>query len=123
MSSPLISVIVPVYNCEKYIDDCIQSIITQSYSPLEIILINDGSTDESALICDKYSSEYSYIETIHKLNGGVSTARNVGLENANGEYVMFVDGDDMLESNAIETLLTTLKSTKADIAEGLFLGY
>lgn len=92
--SALISVIVPVYNVEDYLDKCISSIITQSYDNFELILIDDGSTDKSGEICDSFSLKDNRIKVIHKVNGGVSSARNYGLEQAHGEYVCFVDSDD-----------------------------
>ena len=123
MACPLISVIIPVYNCEKYIKECVDSIVQQNYTPIEILLIDDGSTDNSPAICDLISQNNSNIRTIHKTNGGVSSVRNMGLDEAKGELIMFVDGDDLLETNAITTLYTTLLQDNTDIAEGLFYGY
>ena len=91
---PKISVIVPIYNTEKYLSQCIESILTQTFSDFELILINDGSTDNSGKICDKYASDDSRVVVIHKENGGQSSARNEGLEIARGEYITFVDSDD-----------------------------
>lgn len=90
----LISVIVPVYNVESYLERCIDSIINQTYSNLEIILVNDGSTDSSGSICEQYSEKDSRIKVIHKKNGGLSDARNVGLDVATGEFISFIDSDD-----------------------------
>lgn len=90
----LISVIVPVYNTEKYLDRCIQSILAQTYTDFELLLVDDGSTDSSGAICDKYAEQDSRVRVFHKENGGVSSARNMGLDNVRGEYVGFVDADD-----------------------------
>lgn len=110
----LISVIVPVYNVEKYLPECIESIINQTYKNLEIILIDDGSPDNSGKICDEYAGKDNRIKVIHKKNEGVSEARNVGMEVAKGNYLTFVDSDDWIESVYIETLLKTLMENKAD---------
>ena len=123
MSFSLVSIIVPVYNCERYLEECINSIINQIYKPIEIILVNDGSTDNSPFICDKYAQEFSNITVIHKTNGGASTARNKGLDNAKGDFIMFVDGDDMLEKDAVANLYNALLHDNTDLAEGLYLEY
>lgn len=94
-----ISVIVPVYNGEECISRCVDSIILQSFTDWELILIDDGSVDASCLICDDYAQKDTRIKVVHKKNGGVSTARNRGIEEAHGEYVLFVDADDYLEDN------------------------
>lgn len=99
-----ISVIVPVYNVEKYLEECLDSLINQTYNNIEIILINDGSTDNSLKICKKYKKIDSRIILINKKNEGVSSARNVGLRKATGKYIMFVDSDDYLELEAVELL-------------------
>ena len=104
MSVNKISVIVPIYNVEKYIDRCIKSIVNQTYKNLEIILINDGSLDKSGQICDTWESKDNRIKVIHQMNSGVSVARNTGLENATGEYVTFVDSDDYIEPKYCEIL-------------------
>lgn len=101
----LVSLIVPVYKAEKYIDKCVESIVNQTYQNLEIILVDDGSPDNCPKICDEWAKKDSRIKVIHKENGGVSSARNVGLDNVNGEYVMFVDSDDWLEVSAVNDLL------------------
>lgn len=106
----LISVIIPVYNVEKYLEDCINSVIEQSYKNLEIILIDDGSTDSSGVLCDQYAVKDSRIRVIHKKNGGQSTARNVGLEMASGEWITFVDSDDVVHSDMISVLRETVGS-------------
>ena len=103
--SPLISVIVPVYNVEEYLTQCIESIINQTYTNLEIILVDDGSTDQSGKICDEYAIKDDRIQVIHKENRGVGSARNVGLDTSKGEYVSFVDSDDYVDKNYIKILL------------------
>lgn len=92
------SIIIPVFNIEKYIAKCIESILDQTYKDYEIIIVDDGSTDSSGKICDDFSKKYSNIKIIHKKNGGLSSARNVGIKEAMGEYLMFIDGDDFLNS-------------------------
>ncbi len=106
-NKPLVSIIVPVFNVEKYLPKCIESLLRQTYTNLEIILSDDGSTDESPFICDRYSACDSRIKVIHKENGGLSDARNAALDILTGVYVTFVDSDDYLEADAIETLITT----------------
>ncbi len=101
----LISVIVPVYNVEKYLDECVASIVNQTYKKLEIILVDDGSSDNSPIICDKWAKKDSRIKVIHKKNGGQSEARNVGLDNATGDYIGFIDSDDYIDSTMYEKLL------------------
>lgn len=112
----LISVIVPVYKVEKYIKKCIESIINQTYENLEIILVDDGSPDNCGKICDEYAKKDKRIKVIHKENGGVSSARNLGLEKSNGQYITFIDSDDWIEEEYCEILLTTLKEQNADCA-------
>ena len=107
--NPAISVIVPVYNTEKYLDECIQSILNQSFTNFELLLIDDGSTDRSGAICDQYAAKDERVRVFHKENGGVSSARNVGLDEAKGEWIAFVDSDDYLLSNALD-LITDLEN-------------
>lgn len=114
----LISVIVPVYNVEVYLSRCIESIINQTYQKLEIILVNDGSKDRSGIICDDYKTIDSRIKVIHKKNGGLSDARNAGLEIAKGAYISFIDSDDWIELNMIEKLLNEAINNCAEIAIG-----
>ena len=116
----LISVIVPVYNVENYLDKCIESIVNQTYKNLEIILVDDGSLDSSSKICDEWAVKDNRIKVIHKTNGGVSSARNEGLKNANGDFIAFVDSDDWLELNMYEKLISKQKETNTDI---VFSGY
>jgi len=105
-NKPLVSVIVPVYNVEGFINKCIQSILDQTYENYEIILINDGSTDKSAILCDKWAALDRRIRTIHKINEGLSSARNVGLELAKGEWIQFVDSDDYIAPTMMERMLS-----------------
>ena len=115
MMKELISVIVPVYNVEKYLDNCVQSILRQSYTNLEIILIDDGSTDKSSQLCDEYSQKDKRIIVIHKKNGGLMDAWKNGLEYANSDLIMFVDSDDWVEKNILEILYNEYLQTMADI--------
>ena len=112
----LISVIVPVYNVEKYLEKCVNSILSQSYKNIEIILVDDGSTDLSGEICDLYSKDYPNIKTIHKKNGGLSSARNAGLDIARGQYIGFVDSDDWVKESMYENMYRNIKSSGCDIA-------
>lgn len=112
-----ISIIIPVYNIEKHLNSCIKSLITQTYSNIEIILVDDGSTDGSASLCDIYALEDSRIKVIHKTNGGLSSARNAGLAIASGDYIMFVDGDDYLVNNAIEILVSLIEQNPVDFIQ------
>lgn len=111
----MISIIIPVYNVKPYLKQCIESVINQSYENLEIIIVNDGSTDGSGSICEAYSKLDNRIVLIRKENGGLSDARNVGTEHANGEFVYYVDSDDFLEFDAIEKLVLAQKNNGADI--------
>ena len=111
-----ISVIIPVYNVEAYIEKCLKSIMEQTYKNLEIILIDDGSTDNSGKICDEYAKKDTRINVIHRKNGGLSVARNDGIKIAKGEYICFVDSDDYVTENYCEVLYNTLKSNNADIS-------
>jgi len=121
MMDPLISVIVPVYNVEQWLAPCIDSILAQSYNNLEIILIDDGSTDSSGEICDRYENENENVIAIHTCNNGLSAARNMGLDIMRGEYVCFVDSDDILLPDAIRSLFSILSANKADISVGRML--
>lgn len=112
-----LSVIVPIYNVEGYIDRSITSLVHQTYSNLEIILVDDGSTDRSGVICDMYAAQYSNIQVIHKENGGVSDARNVGVAQATGKYVTFLDSDDYIHRRAYEIMLHHMKLLDADVVE------
>lgn len=113
---PKISVIVPVYNVEKYIDRCMDSILNQTYSNLEIVLVDDGSPDRCPELCDAYKDKDPRVKVIHKRNGGLGLARNTGLESATGEYVTFVDSDDFLDLNMVDKLCQTLCENDAEVA-------
>lgn len=106
MKRPNISIIVPVYNSRKYLSDCVDSILNQSYDDYELILVDDGSNDGSAELCDLYAQAYASITTIHKNNGGVSSARNKGIEQAKGRYVLFIDSDDYIDKFFLDKLST-----------------
>lgn len=110
MIEKLVSIVVPIYNVEKYINECVDSIIGQTYTRLEIILVDDGSPDRSGAICDEYEARDSRVVVVHKKNGGLSDARNAGLERIHGEYVYFCDSDDTLKANAIELLYKRLSA-------------
>ena len=112
----LISVIVPVYKVEEYIKTCVNSIRRQTYHNIEIILIDDGSPDECGVICDQYANLDKRIRVIHKKNGGLSDARNAGMNIANGEYISFIDADDYVSEYYIETLYKILKDNDADMS-------
>lgn len=115
-TNDLISVIVPVYNVEKYLPQCINSILNQTITNLEIILVDDGSLDNSGKICDEFAKKDNRIIVIHKENNGLSSARNAGLEIAKGNYIGFVDSDDWLDENMYETLLKLIKDNDSDIS-------
>lgn len=115
-TNPLISVIVPVYNVEKYLTKCVDSITNQTYKNLEIILVDDGSPDNCPILCDNFAKTDKRIKVIHKKNGGLSDARNVGIENATGEYITFVDSDDYLNNNLIKLLYDNMIQTNSNIS-------
>ena len=115
-NEPLISVIVPVYKVEQYLDRCVQSIVDQTYKNLEIILVDDGSPDNCPAMCDAWAEKDDRVQVIHKENGGVSSARNVGLDAVTGSYIAFVDADDWIESDMLEFLLHNIIEFKADIS-------
>lgn len=115
-----VSVIVPIYNAEKYLSDCIDSILAQTYKNLEIILVDDGSTDNSPGICDEYAKKDDRIKVIHKQNGGVSSARNTGLDAMTGDYVTFVDGDDLINVRFVEILIGLCQNDGSDMS---YCGY
>ncbi len=114
-NNPKVSVIIPVYNVEQYLDRCINSIIHQTYANLEIILVDDGSTDTSGYMCDEWKQKDSRISIIHKENAGLGFARNSGLEIITGDYVSFVDSDDYIKLDAYEKLIKRLKESNADV--------
>lgn len=116
----LISVIVPVYNVEKYIDRCINSILNQTFLNYELILVDDGSLDNSTCICEEYAKRDERISIIYKKNGGLSSARNAGIDASKGEYLLFVDGDDVIHPEMLEILYSHLKKNNAQISIGDF---
>ena len=112
----LISVVVPIYNVERFLPICIESIISQSYKKLQIILVDDGSTDNCGNICNEYASRDERLEVIHKQNAGVSAARNTGIDAATGDYICFADGDDYVMPNYVEHLLKLCVDNGAEVA-------
>lgn len=110
-----LSFIIPVYNVEAYLPQCLDSILSQATEDCETILVDDGATDQSGLICDRYSGNYPDVKVVHKANGGLSSARNAGMELATGEYVCFVDSDDYIDSASVEKILRWIDSADADI--------
>lgn len=112
----MISVIVPVYKVEKYLDKCVQSILAQTYKDFELILVDDGSPDNCPQLCDEYSKKDKRVRVIHKENGGLSDARNAGTAIAEGDYVTYIDSDDYISEDYLETLWTLINKYKADIA-------
>ena len=121
MQNPLISVVVPAYKVENYLEKCIGSIIAQSYGNLEIIIVEDGSPDGTAKLCDALAAKDNRIRVIHKENGGVSQARNTGIAAATGEYICFVDGDDWVEPDMCEKALAAMKKHGADVVMWSYL--
>ncbi len=119
--NPVISVIVPVYNVASYLPSCIESLLGQSYSALEILLIDDGSTDASGRICDEYTAKDSRIRVIHQKNGGAAAAKNAGLRVASGEYLTFADSDDLVPPDAYEKMISKMKETGAEVVQGSFV--
>ena len=115
-SKELISIIVPIYNTDCYLRQCLDSIINQSYKNFEVLLVNDGSVDDSAMICKEFAEKDSRIRYFEKENGGVSSARNLGLKNVKGNYITFVDSDDWIEENYLEVLYNALKENEVDVA-------
>ncbi len=120
MSESLISVVVPIYNVKKYLKKCVESILNQSYKNLEVILVDDGSEDGCSVLCDEYKKIDKRVIVIHKENGGLSDARNAGIEIANGKYITFVDSDDYIEKDMIETLYKSVENNNAEISTCMF---
>lgn len=118
LSNELISIVVPVYNVEAYIDNCVSSIMSQTYRNIEIILVDDGSTDKSGKMCENFKLKDGRIRVVHKKNGGLSDARNKGIDIATGAYIMFVDSDDYMPTYAVEYLYKLLTKSEADISIG-----
>lgn len=121
MNCPKISIIVPIYNMEKYLDRCVDSILCQTYTNLEIILVNDGSSDASPSICDKYAEADSRVKVVHKTNGGLSSARNAGLDVATGDYIGFVDSDDYISTDMYKVLAEQLDNCDCEIANAMYV--
>lgn len=119
----LVSVIVPVYNSEKYLRDCIDSIVNQTYQNLDIILVDDGSTDSSGAICDEYAEKDNRVQVFHKRNGGNGDARNTGLYEAKGQWIVMSDNDDILHKRQIEVLLAVANDKDADIVVGWYQSF
>lgn len=111
----LVTIIVPVFNVERYLKKCIESILHQTYRNLEIILVDDGSTDRSSNICDEYAEKYENVKVIHKRNGGLSDARNSGIHMACGDYLMFIDSDDYIDSTMVEKMFSRIKEDQSDM--------
>lgn len=117
MCIPLVSIIIPVYNTEKYIGQCLESVIEQTYSNLEIILVDDGSTDGSRKICDEYANKDKRIKVLYQKNGGQAKARNYGIRYAHGIYIVYIDSDDYVSANHIEKMLKLAKQYNADLVQ------
>ena len=113
--SPKVSVIVPVYNADKYLHQCVDSILAQTFTNIEVLLIDDGSLDDSGKICDDYAQKDSRVRVLHKENGGVAAARQTGLDASTGDYIIQFDSDDYVESNIIELLVKKVMEEEADI--------
>lgn len=120
MNSIIVSVIIPIYNVEKYLENCVDSVIRQTFQNIQIILVNDGSTDSCGRICDEYAQKDKRVIVVHKDNGGLSDARNAGLLLAKGAFILYLDSDDYLVPNAIEILVRMQEKTDADIVLGNF---
>lgn len=115
-TNPLVSIIVPVYNVERYLARCIQSLVKQSYKQIEVILIDDGSSDSSPQLCDRFANQYEMVKTVHEQNRGVSAARNKGLDIATGDFILFVDSDDVVNVNYVQSFID--KHMQADLVIG-----
>ncbi len=124
MNKTVISVIVPVYNVQDYLDECVDSIVSQTYRELQVLLVDDGSTDNSGRLCDEWATKDARVMTVHQQNGGLSDARNTGIAHATGDYLMFIDSDDFLEdTEAIGRLVARLESTSPDVLHFVYQKY
>ena len=124
--NPIISIIIPVYNVEKYLERCVNSLVNQTFKEIEILLVNDGSTDNSGALCDEFAKKYDNVRAIHKPNGGCgpSEARNMGLELAKGQYIGFIDSDDYVDEDMFEVLYNAIVKENADVSVcGLYHAY
>lgn len=117
--NPEISIIIPIYNVEQYLSQCIESVLSQTYINFELILIDDGSHDESPTICDRYASKDNRIKVIHKINGGVSSARNAGLDYATGHWIVFIDADDWVGIHYLDALVKAVESENMLVVQGI----
>ena len=115
MNKPKVSIVVPIYNVEKYLDRCIQSLLAQTLKEIEIILVDDESPDNCPQICDRYVAKYTYVKVVHKKNDGLGQARNSGMEVATGEYIAFVDSDDFIDADMMERLYDECKEHSLDV--------
>lgn len=115
-TSKLISIVVPVYNVQNYLCECVGSLLNQTYQNIEVILVDDGATDNCPQICDMYAENYENVSVIHKKNGGLSDARNVGLRSAKGEYIIFIDSDDYIDKKMLELLYGAAENNKASVS-------
>lgn len=111
----IVSILIPVYNCERYLEQCLDSIVNQTYQHLQVVIVDDGSTDQSLQIAQSFARGYSFIEVYHQVNEGVATARNKLISLARGDYILFVDSDDWIEKDMIEQMLKVLQQTQVDI--------
>ena len=114
-SNPLVSIVLPIYNVAPYLDRCMQSVVNQSYKNLEIIMVDDGSTDACSELCEKWNKHDNRVKVIHKSNAGLGEARNTGIENATGDYVCFFDSDDYLRLDAIEMAVSSALHRQSDV--------
>lgn len=122
-SNPLVSIIVPAYNVRRYIEECLRSIMNQSYKQIEIIVVDDGSSDDTPIIIDKLAEQDKRVIPIHQQNAGVSAARNAGIKVSKGEYLVFVDGDDYIATDFVEYMLGLVKKTGGELCLSLNFFY
>lgn len=118
--SQKVSIVVPIYNVEKYLNRCVDSILNQSYKNIEVILVDDGSPDNCGIISEQYAKQDHRVKVIHKANGGLSDARNFGMNEVTGEFTLFVDSDDWLDTNMIDIMINEIKSSNADVVQVAF---
>ena len=113
--APIVSVVIPVYNVEQFLKECVDSVLAQTFQEYEIILVDDGATDNSGILCDEYADKYNKVRVIHRKNGGLSAARNTGLDAAKGKYVYFLDSDDYIRNDTLETLIAIAQQDNSDV--------